>query len=58
VVRFSRATSQRCDQKDHELLDDKAVVDETDLALQLHLCRINNEDPLRLDAARGIRRLA
>jgi hypothetical protein len=53
VVQRSRAASQRCDQKDHELLDDEAVVDETDLALQIHLCHINNEDPLGLDAARG-----
>jgi len=32
--------------KDHELLDDETVVDETDLArFPLHLCRLNNEDP-------------
>ena len=49
MVQFSRATSQRRDQRDYELLDDEAVVDETNLArLQLHLCRINNEDPLLL----------
>ena len=41
--------------KDHELLDDETVVDETDLArFQLHLCRLNNEDPLGLDAAHAV----
>ena len=31
------------------------VVDETDFArFQLHLCRLNNEDPLGLDAAHAV----
>ena len=56
MVQFSRATSQRRDQRDYELLDDEAVVDETNLArLQLHLCRISNEDPVRLDGAHAVR---
>ena len=41
----------RCD----EALDDEAVTDETDLArLQLHLGRIDNEDPIRCQGAHAV----